>query len=67
MRRDIYQAIADPTRRAILALLTVGAMMPNQWPGISAAPGKGCQGICRCRRIVAMQTRRSAGAKFITS
>jgi hypothetical protein len=25
MRRDIYQAIADPTRRAILTLLTVGA------------------------------------------
>jgi DNA-binding transcriptional ArsR family regulator len=29
MRRDIYQAIADPTRRAILILLTVGAMTPN--------------------------------------
>ena len=29
MRRDIYQAIADPTRRAILMLLTVGAMTPN--------------------------------------
>lgn len=28
-RRDIYQAIADPTRRAILMLLTVGAMTPN--------------------------------------
>lgn len=29
MRRDIYQAIADPTRRAILTLLTVGALTPN--------------------------------------
>lgn len=29
MRRDIYQAIADPTRRAILTLLTIGAMTPN--------------------------------------
>jgi len=29
MRRDIYQAIADPTRRAILILLTLGAMTPN--------------------------------------
>lgn len=29
MRRDIYQAIADPTRRAILALLAIGAMTPN--------------------------------------
>ena len=29
MRRDVFQAIADPTRRAILILLTVGAMTPN--------------------------------------
>jgi DNA-binding transcriptional ArsR family regulator len=29
MRRDIFQAIADPTRRAILALLAVQAMTPN--------------------------------------
>ena len=29
IRRDIYQAIADPTRRAILTLLTIGAMTPN--------------------------------------
>jgi len=29
MRRDIFQAIADPTRRAILALIALGAMTPN--------------------------------------
>ncbi|MCC5929862.1 MAG: winged helix-turn-helix transcriptional regulator [Cyclobacteriaceae bacterium] len=29
MRRDIFQAIADPTRRAILMLLAVNAMTPN--------------------------------------
>ena len=29
MRRDIFQAIADPTRRAIIALLAVHAMTPN--------------------------------------
>ena len=28
-RRDIFQAIADPTRRAIIALLAVQAMTPN--------------------------------------
>ncbi|MEB2778144.1 metalloregulator ArsR/SmtB family transcription factor [Algoriphagus sp. D3-2-R+10] len=28
-RRDVFQAIADPTRRAIIMLLTVGAMTPN--------------------------------------
>lgn len=29
MRRDVFQAIADPTRRAILTLLAVQAMTPN--------------------------------------
>lgn len=29
MRRDIFQAIADPTRRAILTLIAVQAMTPN--------------------------------------
>jgi DNA-binding transcriptional ArsR family regulator len=29
MRRDIFQAIADPTRRAIVMLLAVQAMTPN--------------------------------------
>lgn len=29
MRRDVFQAIADPTRRAILLLLASHAMTPN--------------------------------------
>lgn len=29
MRRDVFQAIADPSRRAILGLLAMGAMTPN--------------------------------------
>jgi len=29
MRRDVFQAIADPTRRAILSLLAMHAMTPN--------------------------------------
>jgi len=29
MRRDIYQAIADPSRRAILSLLLTQALTPN--------------------------------------
>ena len=29
MRRDIFQAIADPTRRAIIALIALRAMTPN--------------------------------------
>lgn len=28
-RRDVFQAIADPTRRAILSLLLLQAMTPN--------------------------------------
>ena len=29
MRRDVFQAIADPTRRAIIALIALRAMTPN--------------------------------------
>lgn len=29
MRRDIFQAIADPTRRAIIALIALQPMTPN--------------------------------------
>lgn len=29
MRRDVFQAIADPTRRAILSLIAFQAMTPN--------------------------------------
>lgn len=28
-RRDVFQAIADPTRRGIIMLLAVGALTPN--------------------------------------
>ena len=29
MRRDVFQAIADPTRRAIIALIALQTMTPN--------------------------------------
>jgi DNA-binding transcriptional ArsR family regulator len=29
MRRDIFQAVADPTRRAIMVLIALQAMTPN--------------------------------------
>lgn len=29
MRRDVFQAVADPTRRAIIALIATQAMTPN--------------------------------------
>ncbi len=33
MRRDVFQAIADPTRRAILVLIAAQAMTPNALAG----------------------------------
>lgn len=33
MRRDVFQAIADPTRRAIVSLLALHAMTPNAIAG----------------------------------
>lgn len=33
MRRDIFQAIADPTRRAIIALIATQALTPNAIAG----------------------------------
>ena len=30
IRRDVFQAIADPTRRAIIVLIAVQAMTPNE-------------------------------------
>ena len=29
MRRDVYKAIADPTRRAIICLIALQSMTPN--------------------------------------
>src|SRR6476661_3388616 len=29
MRRDIFQAVSDPTRRAIITLIALNAMTPN--------------------------------------
>lgn len=29
MKRDVFQAIADPTRRGIIALIAIQAMTPN--------------------------------------
>jgi DNA-binding transcriptional ArsR family regulator len=33
MKRDVFQAIADPTRRAILILIAAQAMTPNMHAG----------------------------------
>jgi DNA-binding transcriptional ArsR family regulator len=50
MRRDIYQAIADPTRRAILGLLAAGAMTPN---GVAAHFNSSRQAVSKHIQILA--------------
>ena len=49
MRRDVFQAIADPTRRAIIALIAIQAMTPN---AISEHFGTTRQTISRHLRIL---------------
>ena len=48
--RDIYQAIADPTRRAILTLLTISALTPN---AIAAHFGSSRQAVSKHIQILA--------------
>jgi len=43
MRRDIFQAIADPTRRAIIALIAMQAMTPNALASILTRLGSSIQ------------------------
>ena len=50
MRRDIFQAIADPTRRAIISLIAVQAMTPN---GIAENFNTTRQAISKHLRILA--------------
>lgn len=50
MRRDIFQAIADPTRRAIIALIAVQAMTPN---ALAAHFETSRQAVSRHLRILA--------------
>ena len=52
MRRDIFQAIADPTRRAILVLIAVQALTPNaiadHFPSSRQAVSKHIQILAEC-------------------
>lgn len=49
MRRDIFQAIADPTRRAIIALVAVHSMTPG---AIAEHFGTSRQAISKHLRIL---------------
>jgi DNA-binding transcriptional ArsR family regulator len=62
MRRDIFQAIADPTRRAILSLLALQAMTPNaiaeHFDSTRQAVSKHIQILTECEVIKHQQTGR---------
>jgi DNA-binding transcriptional ArsR family regulator len=62
MRRDIFQAIADPTRRAILSLLTLGAMTPNaladHFDSTRQAVSKHIKILTECEVVTQKQTGR---------
>ncbi|PUZ25818.1 transcriptional regulator [Chitinophaga parva] len=59
MRRDIFQAIADPTRRAILALLALQAMTPNglaeHFQTTRQAVSKHLQILAECEVVTSQQ------------
>jgi len=62
MRRDIFQAIADPTRRAILGLLALQAMTPNaiaeHFNSSRQAVSKHIQILAECEAVKQQQSGR---------
>ena len=59
MRRDVFQAIADPTRRAILTLIALQSLTPNaiaeQFDSSRQAISKHIQILAECQ-LVSQQT-----------
>jgi DNA-binding transcriptional ArsR family regulator len=49
MRRDVFQAIADPTRRAILVLIALQTMTPN---ALAEELGSSRQAISKHLRVL---------------
>jgi DNA-binding transcriptional ArsR family regulator len=62
MRRDVFQAIADPTRRAIITLIAVQAMTPNavaeHFPSSRQAVSKHMKILTECQLLKQEQTGR---------
>jgi DNA-binding transcriptional ArsR family regulator len=62
MRRDVFQAIADPTRRAILGLIAFQAMTPNaiaeHFDSTRQAISKHIQILAECQLVRQEQTGR---------
>lgn len=68
MRREVFQAIADPIRRAILSLLAVQAMTPNNiaenFDCSRQAISKHIQILAECRLLKQKQTGREIYYQF---
>ena len=62
MRRDVFQAIADPTRRAILSLIALQAMTPNaiadHFDSSRQAISKHIQILAECKLVHQQQSGR---------
>lgn len=62
LRRDVFQAIADPTRRAILTLLAIQAMTPGaiaeQFDSSRQTISKHIQILTECELLKQQQTGR---------
>lgn len=61
-RRDVFQAIADPTRRAILTLLALGALTPgaiaDKFTSSRQTISKHIQILTECELLSAQQSGR---------
>lgn len=68
MRRDVFQAIADPTRRAIIGLVAMHAMTPNalaeHFDTTRQAVSKHLRILTECELVVQEQTGREIHYHF---
>lgn len=68
MRRDVFQAIADPTRREILALLAMSAMTPTaiaeHFDSTRQAVSKHIKILAECELLTQKQTGREIHYHF---
>lgn len=68
MRRDVFQAIADPTRRAIIGLIALHAMTPNalaeHFDTSRQAISKHLRILTECRLVKPEQTGREIHYHF---
>jgi len=71
MRRDVFQAIADPTRRAILGLIALNSMTPNalaeHFDISRQAVSKHIQILKECQLVKQKQSGREIYYHFIPS